>query len=297
MRDVLNSPHLLEKVLEILPVGVWILNRQSEIVYGNSAARSIWAGAKYVGVEQFDHYVGWWRQNGKRIEADEWAAARAIVTGEPTLNEEIEIACFDGSRKVILNSALPILSEVGDIVGAVSVNVDLSERIGFEETLKELANTDELTRAYTRRRFYELLNEELGRAQRYGHPFSLIMFDIDQFKSINDAHGHGVGDQVLAAVSGLVRAHIRSTDYFARYGGDEFVILLPETQLPEARALAEKLRLELMREQLPVLEKVSCSFGVYRYQPGDSVEKMLRQVDKALYQAKGRGRNRVEVGD
>lgn len=297
MREVLSSPHLLEKVLELLPVGVWILNRQGKIVYANSGARKIWAGANYVGIEQFDEYIGWLRHDGRRINANEWAAARAIEKGETTLSEEIEIQCFDGSRKVILNSALPIRNEAGEIVGAVSVNVDVTERVRFEEMLKELANTDTLTGAYTRRRFHELLNEELGRSQRYGHPFSLIMFDIDRFKNINDSHGHGVGDQVLLAVSGHVRTHIRSTDYFARYGGDEFIILLPETGLTEAYALAEKLRQELTQTQVTTFEKVSCSFGIYQYQPGDSAEDMLRNTDSALYQAKGRGRNRVEASD
>lgn len=105
---VLGSPHLLEQVLEILPVGVWIMDRTGEIVYGNPAGRAIWAGAKYIGVEQFGEYVGWWRHSGKRIEANEWAAARAITSGETSVNEEIEIQCFDGGRKVIHNSALPV---------------------------------------------------------------------------------------------------------------------------------------------------------------------------------------------
>lgn len=293
-REVLKSPQLLEKVLDIMPVGVWILNRLGDIVYVNPAGKSIWAGAKYIGVDQFGEYRGWWRHNGEPIPAEEWAAARAITRGETTLNEEVDIQSFDGSRKAILNSALPIRNEQGDIVGAVCVNVDVTERIRFENMLKEMAHTDALTRAYTRRRFHELLDDELARAQRYGHPFSLIMFDIDRFKLINDTHGHAAGDEVLGLVSQQVRLHIRSTDYFARYGGDEFVILLPETLQQEARALAEKLRQTLERECVPQVGAISCSFGVYQYRDGDTAEQMLREVDAALYQAKGGGRNRVE---
>lgn len=293
-REVLKSPQLLEKVLDIMPVGVWILNRLGEIVYVNPAGKSIWAGAKYIGMDQFGEYRGWWRRNGERIPAEEWAAARAITRGETTLNEEVDIQSFDGSRKAILNSALPIRNEQGDIVGAVCVNVDVTERIRFENMLKEMAHTDALTRAYTRRRFHELLDDELARAQRYGHLFSLIMFDIDRFKLINDTHGHAAGDEVLGLVSQQVRLHIRSTDYFARYGGDEFVILLPETSQQEARALAEKLRQTLERECVPHAGTISCSFGVYQYRDGVTAEHMLREVDAALYQAKGGGRNRVE---
>ncbi|KAB2826841.1 MAG: PAS domain S-box protein, partial [Candidatus Dadabacteria bacterium] len=123
-----RSEGLLKKVLETLPVGVWITDRDGRIVQVNETGRQIWAGAKYVGIEQYGEYKGWWLASGKRIEPEEWAAARAIIKGEVSLNEEIMIECFDGSNKIILNSALPIRDSAGDITGAIIVNEDITER-------------------------------------------------------------------------------------------------------------------------------------------------------------------------
>jgi PAS domain S-box-containing protein len=119
---------MLAAVLDALPVGVWIMDREGRITHGNPAGRRIWGGARYVGPEQFGEYRGWWTHTGKRIEPNEWAAARAIQKGETSLDEVIDIECFDGSRKTILNSALPVRGPDGSIVGAIIVNQDISLR-------------------------------------------------------------------------------------------------------------------------------------------------------------------------
>ena len=134
--DALPSHALLEQVLEILPVGVWIMDRSGRIVQGNAAGHKIWAGARYVGTDQFGEYKGWWRRTGKPIEPGEWAAARAISQGETSLNEEIEIECFDGTHKIILNSALPIRNAAGEVIGGIIVNLDITDRIALEEQLR-----------------------------------------------------------------------------------------------------------------------------------------------------------------
>jgi hypothetical protein len=119
---------LLPQVLEVLPVGVWIMDRTGCITHGNPAGRRIWGGARYVGPANFAEYKGWWADTGRRIAADEWAAARAITKGETSLDEVIDIECFDGSRKTILNSALPLLTPPGDIIGAIIINQDITDR-------------------------------------------------------------------------------------------------------------------------------------------------------------------------
>jgi hypothetical protein len=119
---------LLPQVLEVLPVGVWIMDRTGCITHGNPAGRRIWGGARYVGPANFAEYKGWWADTGRRIAADEWAAARAITMGETSLDEVIDIFCFDGSRKTILNSALPLLIPPGDIIGAIIINQDITDR-------------------------------------------------------------------------------------------------------------------------------------------------------------------------
>jgi PAS domain S-box-containing protein len=130
-----ESEERLKKVLEILPVGVWIADKKGTIIHGNPAGQEIWAGARYVGPEQFGEYKAWWVATGERIKAEEWGVSRAISKGESSFEEEIEIECFDGSHKFILNWSIPIMGVNNDIEGAISVNQDITERKRAEELL------------------------------------------------------------------------------------------------------------------------------------------------------------------
>lgn len=130
--------NLFPLVLDALPVGVWIMDTGGRIVHGNPAARRIWAGARYVDVEQFGEYKGWWADTGKQIEAREWAAARAIEKGETSIEEVIDIECFDGTRKTMLNSAMPIKDAKGRILGAIVVNQDITEKRKLEKEREAL---------------------------------------------------------------------------------------------------------------------------------------------------------------
>lgn len=127
---------LLEQVLDTLPVGVWVLDRDGRITFGNPAGRAIWGGARYLGIEELGAYRGWWADSGEPIAAEEWAAARAIRKGETSLNEVIHIETFDGVQKTILNSAVPLRSLAGDIVGAILLNEDITERRAGEAALR-----------------------------------------------------------------------------------------------------------------------------------------------------------------
>jgi len=132
-----GSEHRQRLVLEHLPVGVWFSDQTGTILEGNEAGRRIWAGARYVGIPQYGEYKGWWADTGKPIAAEEWALARAVRLGETSLNEEINIECFDGSRKTIYNSAVPIRDESGSIVGALVVNEDITDRKRAEAALAQ----------------------------------------------------------------------------------------------------------------------------------------------------------------
>lgn len=162
-------------------------------------------------------------------------------------------------------------------------------------TLERLANTDRLTGLWNRLKFEEVAQQEVGRAERYGYPLSLVFFDIDHFKEINDRHGHEIGDQVLCRLADRVREHLRDSDSLCRWGGEEFLILMPHTDQQQARQLAEKLR-ELISAS-PLLERqpISASFGIAQLQPGELLRDLVRQADTALYRAKQLGRNRVET--
>ncbi|MHB1140389.1 MAG: EAL domain-containing protein [Sulfuricaulis sp.] len=132
-----RNEQLLRNVMEALPVGVWVTDREGKIISGNEAGKRIWAGARYVGVDQYGEYKGWWADTGKPIAPEEWAVARAVMKGETSLNEVIDIECFDGTRKTILNSAIPLRGSGGKITGAFIVNQDITEQRRAEAALRE----------------------------------------------------------------------------------------------------------------------------------------------------------------
>ncbi len=168
----------------------------------------------------------------------------------------------------------------------------------FHET-RQLSLTDELTGLPNRRQLFQVGRRELRRALRFERPLSVIFFDLDHFKQVNDSFGHPIGDQVLHGVAQRCLHSIREVDLLGRYGGEEFVVLLPETRLEQAVQIAERLRQTVARTPFPTLAgevPITISLGVAELQPGvTSLDVLLQQADQALYQAKQSGRNRVCV--
>ena len=161
--------------------------------------------------------------------------------------------------------------------------------------LRNIAYTDSLTKIFNRLHFAHFLDAEIDKVKRYGGKFSIIFFDLDHFKEVNDNYGHLVGDDVLACVTEIVSKANRSADIFARYGGEEFIILTPETGLDGALIHAERLRNDIEKFKFKIAGHITSSFGVTEFNAEtDSVETLLERADKALYMAKEYGRNRVE---
>jgi diguanylate cyclase (GGDEF)-like protein/PAS domain S-box-containing protein len=171
-------------------------------------------------------------------------------------------------------------------------NSELEEKI---YQLEYLSNIDPLTAIANRKKFEEELSKEVLRSNRYNHPLSLAIFDIDFFKHINDTYGHKVGDSVLQNISKLVSANIREIDVFARWGGEEFVIIFPGLPLQKAFSANEKLRILISQNEIKPELFISCSFGLTEYSKSDNLEDIFHRADKALYTAKQQGRNRVDV--
>lgn len=171
--------------------------------------------------------------------------------------------------------------------------VDQTDRIALEEELWLLAVTDTLTNVYNRRYFTQKLEEEIERVRRSGSSFSLIMLDIDHFKNVNDLFGHNAGDLVLKSMAEMILNRIRKIDTIARWGGEEFVLLLPETDGNAAVVLAETLRRQLNQMEIPGVGKITASFGVASYSSGDTVDTLVNRADKKMYEAKSAGRNCV----
>ena len=165
----------------------------------------------------------------------------------------------------------------------------------LSEKLGKMAYTDSLTHIYNRLHFAHFLDAEIDKVKRYGGCFSIIFFDLDNFKDINDNFGHMAGDEVLEKVTELISKANRSADIFARYGGEEFIILAPETNLSGACIHAERLRNDIEQYEFPKVGHLTSSFGVAEFNAEtDDVESILERADIALYMAKDLGRNRVE---
>ncbi|CUW39716.1 putative Response regulator [Magnetospirillum sp. XM-1] len=160
--------------------------------------------------------------------------------------------------------------------------------------LEKASITDTLTGLFNRRRLDEAYAHELDRAQRYAKPVSLIIGDVDHFKAINDTHGHQTGDDVLKSIAELLRSGVRAVDIVGRWGGEEFLVICPDTDLDGAQALAEKLRSSIAAEPFPAIGPTTSSFGVAQYRAGESFKDTVARADTALYKAKINGRNRVE---
>lgn len=181
----------------------------------------------------------------------------------------------------------------GQPLRACGIVMDIAIRKQLEDNLRQLAATDPLTGAFNRRHLMEVIVTETRRAQRHARPLSLIMFDIDHFKNINDSFGHEQGDAVLQRVATLVRERLRHSDILVRWGGEEFMILAPETALPQALALADTLRAGLHQSPVTGIGPVTASFGVAQYRTDETVDQWLKRVDGLVYQVKHHGRDNV----
>jgi diguanylate cyclase (GGDEF)-like protein len=204
------------------------------------------------------------------------------------------IAIQDYEREAVYDRGhLEVLSTI-----AAQASIALENAQLFAET-EQLARTDALTGIANRRYLFEVGARELSRARRFSHPLSALVLDIDHFKQINDTHGHATGDQVLQALARVCQKHVRDIDIVGRYGGEEFVILLVETDLSGAHRSAERLRAQIAETRIETDQgqvQVTVSVGVAgAYIQSDGFATLVVRADGALYAAKKAGRNRVEL--
>jgi len=200
-------------------------------------------------------------------------------------------------QETILNEIAAIKNENRELnEGLRNISGQLTVQEKKISRFEEEVMVDHLTLVANRRALDQRLAEEANRSARYGGTFSLMMIDIDDFKALNDEHGHLAGDRILRGVSKLVSGETRTSDFVARYGGEEFVVLLPETDLETATGVAEKLRQSLDRVIFRLEDKrlhVTASFGVCQFKEGQTIEEFVQLSDDAMYTAKRRGKNRV----
>ena len=221
----------------------------------------------------------------------------AIEKGEetPVFRGEQEYYRKDGS---IMEGELQVIPHVdtdGSVVEILGVTRDISERKAFEAELTRLAGTDAVTGVWNRRHGGTLLAAESEQARIDGRPLSALMVDIAHFKPVNDIHGHQTGDRVLAEIARRMLEAVRGTDIVARWGGEEFVIMLGDCGLGEAMAIAEKIRTQVANTPFRHVGTVTVSIGAAELRADEGLEPWLARADAALYEAKRSGRNAVRA--
>ncbi len=295
-----ESEELFRIMVNGMNEGVYI--NDAKIIYANPSAIEFFG---YPEKELYNMYV--WDLFGEKDRAVIKANIERRLKGEQFYFEyTFHTSTKKGEEKYILFHVQTVVYQ-GRFV-ALAIFFDMTDKVLLEKELEkeklrfqELSETDPLTRIFNRRKLENALAEYVKLAFRYNRPLSVIMFDIDHFKEINDNYGHQVGDNVLFELANLVKINLRETDLFARFGGEEFMILMPETNLAYAKAKAESLRKLIGENTFKFIYRLTCSFGVIEYgekdNPGnvrDIIGSLVGRVDNALYRAKENGRNRVE---
>jgi len=215
------------------------------------------------------------------------------VKGLTMFNADFRVVWPDGSLHYLQGHALVIRNNSGKAERITGVTRDITLSKKMEDKLVTLSTTDPLTQAFNRRYLLHVIDSEISRAVRYKSVFSVIMFDIDYFKRVNDTFGHAAGDEILTGIVVMMKNRIRKNDVLARWGGEEFMILLPGTSLDNAKIFADKLIVELRNLEFEQTGNITASFGVTEYRSGETSDAVLKRADELVYKAKNEGRDCV----
>jgi len=302
--DLLRDQKLLtEKLIRYSAVPIFVLNPQHRVTDWNRACEMLTGVPAEQMVGTTNHWQAFYPEkrpcladlvidsSDRHNLADLYTAAKNSELLEEGIHAEEWLDAVGGERRYLSCDAVPIYNHGKELVAVIETLHDLTERKKMEEALTRLATTDTLTGIFNRGKIEESLRQEMARASRYGSPLTIILFDLDYFKKINDSLGHSIGDQVLQEVAAAVAGQIRETDVLGRWGGEEFMVLCPGTMADDAVTIAEKLRQQV--ERLPLGVTISC--GLAGCRPGESMDALINRADKALYAAKRAGRNLVRI--
>jgi diguanylate cyclase (GGDEF)-like protein/PAS domain S-box-containing protein len=312
-QELKRGRQMVESTLQGLPAAVMVIDRDHKVVHWNRAMESL-TGMKASEVVGSDRQWQPFYLEPRPLLADlvlegdlQQVMRRYAGLGlkrsqliEDGLEGEGFFPTLEPKGRHVYFLAAPIRDQNGQVVHAVETLVDLSDKRRLERELRKLSVTDSLTGLYNQRFFYATLEREIKAAQRYGHPLSLLMADIDFFKAYNDRFGHLEGDRALSRFAGILTGCVRAMDLCCRYGGEEFVVLLPHAAMSEALGVAERVRQGTARvsfapQGAPAGERTSLtvSLGAATLGPGGGGKDLVRRADGALYAAKQAGRNMV----
>lgn len=312
-----EGEHILREVFERSPIPTFVIDKGHTVIYWNKALEvmSGITARETIGTE--DHWKAFYGEprptiadlivDGRQHEIPRWYAGK--YNRSKLIEDAYEVTDFftvlEGSGRWLRFTASALKNPRGDIIGAVETLEDITDRKLAEDALREsearyrtLSVTDSLTELFNSRHFYEQLQMEIERADRYGHPLSLLLLDIDNFKRFNDTYGHLEGDKVLIRLGDVIRQCLRKTDSAYRFGGEEFTIILPETTGAAAIVLAERVREEFANEvfhppETPEPAQETVSIGVAQYFPHEGLRPFVKRADFNMYGAKKQGKNRV----
>ncbi len=211
-----------------------------------------------------------------------------ITTGK-TWQGEIKNKAKNGDIYWVDSTISPIYDQNKQIIQYMAIWHDITNK----KKIEEISVTDQLTQLYNRFKLEKVFDAEIPRVKRYKRPLSLILLDIDYFKSVNDNFGHNVGDEILKDVANILKNSVRKIDVIVRWGGEEFIIIALETSLSDSLKLAEKIRKKIENFEFKVIGKKTATFGVSTFMQNDTRESLIKRADEALYEAKNSGRNKV----
>ncbi|MGY6564414.1 MAG: GGDEF domain-containing protein [Halomonadaceae bacterium] len=290
--EIAHLKRTLHRVQQIARLGYWRLSLKSNELYWSAVIYDIFGVDPKTFTPSLQAFKA--MVYPEDIESIESAIVRAQQQGQ----HDVEHRIIRPNGEIRWVHELADYMPEGDDQILIGTVRDITEQKRLELRLRQLSRTDELTGLFNRRYFMQRLLQELARYRRYGRPTSVVLFDFDHFKRINDTHGHPAGDQVLVKVSKLLRERLRTNDIPARLGGEEFALLLPETDLEEAVGVAEKVRQMVLEQEFTSEEghrfEASITCGVSAFHgTEETVEAILHRADQNLYQGKRTGRNRV----
>lgn len=295
--DLKESETRLREITTTMSDGLMVIGQDGRIVFANPAAGLLLGYEPGELLEADMHDLLHVHADGSPASRSDCPVLNITRSGQTYRGVEETFRRKDGTVLPVSISISTVHrgEDIGDIVIAFH---DISARKQLERELEYRAHTDVLTGLGNRRHFYELAEQEVSRAKRYGTPLAALMLDIDHFKKINDSYGHPVGDKVLQKLGEICRNTLRENDIVGRVGGEEFAILLPEAEAERAMEVAERLRLAAENTSIPLAREGNFHFflsiGVTSMVAGDeNLDAMLKRADAALYSAKNSGRNRV----
>jgi diguanylate cyclase (GGDEF)-like protein/PAS domain S-box-containing protein len=297
------SSSFYQKLLDHMSDGVYFVDRDRKITFWNSGAEKLsgFAASEALGRRCFDNFLGHVDESGRPLCGDGCPLSKVMLDGQPR-QVEIYLRHKDGHRMPVSVRALPLRNHAGGIIGAVEVFSDAAVTRRMEKRaieLEQFAFRDPLT-GLPNRRFLQLKVEQgLDEHRRFSRLYGLLMFDIDCFKQVNDIYGHDVGDTLLKAVSRTLVQGLRPVDIVGRWGGEEFLVLMPDIDAVELGDLAERCRVLIAQSSVSTQASrisVTASIGATVLGHSDLAEIAIRRVDQLMYQSKRSGGDRTTAG-